>query len=99
MIRTSLLIFALSISLCAACSTARSIDHARNDAAGTYAVNINSATAEELKELPGIGETLAARIVSFRQVNGPFRRVEHLMLVDGISEKKFRTVRSLIRAQ
>jgi len=59
-------------------------------------VNINSASADELEKLPHIGETLAQRIIAFREQNGPFQRPENLMLVEGISEKKFREIRSLI---
>lgn len=52
-------------------------------------VNINTATAAELTELPGIGEKLAERIVEYRTVNGPFTSVEEIMEVDGIGEGKF----------
>jgi len=63
------------------------------------AININTATEKELTELPHIGETIAHRIVEFRNQNGPFHRPEHLLLVDGISEKKFREIRPLIRTE
>jgi len=59
-------------------------------------MNINSATALELESLPGIGATMAARIIDFRERNGPFRRAEHLMMVRGISDKKFRELQPLI---
>lgn len=52
-------------------------------------MNINTATAVELESLPGIGKVIAERIVEHRTRYGPFRRVEHLMMVRGISEKKF----------
>jgi competence protein ComEA len=48
--------------------------------------------------LPGIGDTLAHRIVEFRDQNGPFRRPEGLLLVPGISEKKFREIRTLVKS-
>ncbi len=39
-------------------------------------VNINTAAATELQQLPGIGERTAARIVEYRQKNGPFKKIE-----------------------
>lgn len=62
-------------------------------------LNINSATAEELEALPSVGETIARRIVEFRTKNGSFRRPEHLLLVPGISEKRFRQIRPFIRIE
>ena len=67
--------------------------------ASTGAVNINTATAAELETLPHIGDTLARRIIEFREHNGPFRRPENLLLVDGIREKRFREIRPLITTE
>ena len=47
---------------------------------------LNSATAQELEQLPGIGETLAARIIEYREENGPFQELEELDNVYGIGE-------------
>ena len=52
-------------------------------------VNINTASAAEIATLPGIGDKTAARIVEYRQKNGPFKKVEELMNVRGIGEKNF----------
>src|SRR2546423_1029300 len=52
-------------------------------------VNINSAGATELESLPGVGAKTAARIIEYRQKNGPFKKVEELMNVRGIGEKNF----------
>lgn len=52
-------------------------------------VDLNSATADQLQALPGIGPALAKRIVEFREKNGPFQKAEDLMNVPGIGEKKF----------
>lgn len=49
-------------------------------------IDLNHATAKELEALPGIGETLARRIVAYRSLHGPFRRVEELMKVEGVHE-------------
>jgi competence ComEA-like helix-hairpin-helix protein len=65
----------------------------------TTRININTASVEELEKLPGIGKALAARIVEHRQNYGPFRKPEHLMVVPGISDQKFRIMRELIVAQ
>lgn len=53
-------------------------------------VNINTADAETLMTLPGIGETRAADIIAYRQANGPFRMVEQLTDVPGIGEGSWR---------
>lgn len=52
-------------------------------------LDLNTATAEELDTLPGIGEELAQRIVEYREANGPFESVEEIMEVSGIGEGKF----------
>jgi competence protein ComEA len=57
--------------------------------ASTAIVNINTATAAEFEALPGVGPKTAARIVEFRQKNGPFKKVEELMNVRGVGEKNF----------
>lgn len=50
-------------------------------------VNINTATVGELDLLPGVGEVIAERIVRFREENGPFRSVDDLIHVEGISDR------------
>lgn len=50
-------------------------------------VNINTATAEELEALNGIGKKTAAKIVAYRDANGPFKTVEDLTKVSGIKQK------------
>ena len=52
-------------------------------------IDLNNSSPSELEALPGIGEKTALRIIGFRDRHGPFRRIENLMLIDGISEKKF----------
>lgn len=47
-------------------------------------IDLNSATAEQLTLLPGIGETLAQRIITYRDTVGPFKRTEDLLNVKGI---------------
>lgn len=60
------------------------------------AVNINTATAEQLDTLPGVGAKLAARIIDYRQKNGGFKKLEDLMNVQGIGEKNFLKLKPLI---
>ena len=52
-------------------------------------IDLNSASATELTALPGVGSSIAQRIVAFREEHGPFRRVEEVMKVKGIGEKSF----------
>jgi competence ComEA-like helix-hairpin-helix protein len=58
--------------------------------------NINTASPQQLEKLPGIGKVIADRIVAHRTQYGPFRRTEHLMMVRGISDRKFRALQSMI---
>jgi competence protein ComEA len=59
-------------------------------------ININSATAEELEALPSIGEVIAARIIAYREQNGPFRSVDDLIHVEGISDRTIDEIRNLV---
>ena len=52
-------------------------------------VNINTASATDLEGLPGVGAKTAARIIEYRQKNGPFKKIEELMNVRGVGEKNF----------
>ena len=54
-----------------------------------FPLDLNTATAEELTALPGIGEVLAQRIVDFRTENGPFRIIDELKDVRGIGDAIF----------
>lgn len=57
------------------------------NAAEVKKININTATAEELAQLKGIGPSHAAKIVAYREKNGPFKMPEDLMQVSGIGQK------------
>jgi competence protein ComEA len=52
-----------------------------------------------LERLPGIGEGLAARIVEHRERHGAFRRIEHLIIVRGISERRFAELRAFVTVE
>ena len=73
----------------------------RADTAGTSSgdsgkVNLNTATAEELQSLPGIGQAKAAAILSYRETYGAFASIEELMNISGIKEKTFQQLQDLI---
>ncbi len=61
-----------------------------------FHLNINTASAGQLERLPGVGKVIAERIVSYREQYGRFRRPEELMMVTGVSDKKFREIREMI---
>ena len=60
-------------------------------------VDINNATLAQLQNLPGIGPSLATRIIAYRKVIGAFRSPEQLMDVKGITPEKFSQIQSLVR--
>ena len=59
-------------------------------------ININKATAEQLMEIKGIGESYAKRIVEYREKNGPFKKIEDIMDVQGIGTKIFESIKDKI---
>ncbi|MDD8026546.1 MAG: helix-hairpin-helix domain-containing protein [Acidobacteriota bacterium] len=59
-------------------------------------ININSAPSDELQKLPQVGPKVAQRIIDFRKQNGPFKKTEELMKVQGIGEKIYAKLKDLI---
>jgi competence protein ComEA len=59
-------------------------------------LDLNSATVEQLEQLPGIGPTIAAAIVRFREKSGPLHRVEDLLAVRGVSKNKLEKLRPYV---
>lgn len=59
-------------------------------------ININTASAEQLTQLSGIGPALAERIVDFREHNGAFLNIQDIMLVRGIGVKMFEAIKDQI---
>ncbi len=66
------------------------------DKAPAAKININTASAAELQQLPRVGEKVAQRIVDFRTQNGKFTKIEEIMKVRGIGEKIFLQLKDLI---
>lgn len=65
----------------------------------TDRVNINTADVPALKRLPGIGPSLAQKIVDYRESHGPFGRPEDLQAVPGIGPAKYEAVKELITTE
>lgn len=63
---------------------------------GSGMVSLNNASSKELEELPGIGPSLAGRIIDYREENGGFRDVNEIKLVSGIGEKMFEKIKDKI---
>ncbi len=66
------------------------------DSADVKKININTASAEELMQLKGIGSSHAASIIEFREKNGPFKTPEDLIKVPRIGTKTFEKNKDLI---
>src|SRR5690606_20651610 len=60
-------------------------------------VSLNKATQEEFETLSGIGPSKAAAIISYREENGPFKKLEDLMQVSGIGEKSFEKIKDSLK--
>jgi competence protein ComEA len=68
-------------------------------AADVEKININTASAEELTQLNGIGASHAAAIIDYREKNGPFQKSEDLMKVPRIGEKTFEKNKDMMSVQ
>ena len=67
-----------------------------NESLDNKLVNINNASVEELKTLPGIGQAMAERIITYRKESGSFKSKDELMTINGIKESKFNKIKDLI---
>lgn len=82
-----------------AITAAQQYQHLNSESTEVFAngkLNINTATAEDLTLLPGIGETLADRIIAYRESNGQFTTTEDLLNVKGIGSAGFTKIAEYI---
>ena len=68
----------------------------KSSATAKVTVNLNTATVDQLADLPGVGKATAQRILEYRQKNGGFKKIEELMNVKGIGEKSFLNLKPMI---
>ena len=87
---------ALAVAFALTLATGMAVAAAKPAPAGK--VNINTASAEQLTTLPGIGPKLAARIVEYRQKSGAFKSVQELMNVRGVGEKNLKKIEQYLSA-
>ena len=67
-----------------------------NNSKGDNKVNINTATKNELDQLPGIGPSIAQRIIEYREENGNFQKIEDVQNVKGIGDAKYEEIKDSI---
>lgn len=90
----------VAVGVAPAADTGGSAGPAGSDDGGgqqpTVKPNLNTATSEQLQELPGVGEVTANSIITYREKKGPFTSVDQLQEVDGIGDRRLATLRDLV---
>jgi competence protein ComEA len=86
--------FALAVAFALAASSNLAL--AAGKPAPGAKVNVNTASVQQLAELPGVGEKLAARIVEYRQKAGAFKSVHEMVNVRGIGEKSLTRIEAYL---
>lgn len=79
-----------------AVSPAKNIFAPPGSSGGSGLININTADLSQLDTLPGIGPSLAQRIIDYRELNGPFSAIEEIKNVSGIGDKKFEALKDMV---
>ena len=74
-------------------------DEQLEENSSTSLVNINKATQTELETLPGIGPSIASKIIEYRESKGKFSKIEDIKNVTGIGESKFDNIKNLIKTK
>jgi competence ComEA-like helix-hairpin-helix protein len=62
-------------------------------------IDLNAATAKELASLPGVGPSLAQKIIDYREKNGKFTSPSELLKVDGIGSRKYNDLKMLVTVE
>src|ERR1044072_880872 len=96
LLKILVLLPALALASCAEHEGANINAAARVTPLLKHCVNLNTATSEEVIGLPGIGEVMSRKIIEYRERNGPFRRPEEVIILEGFSEKKYRAIAELV---
>ncbi len=65
----------------------------------TKSININTASKEELIELPGVGESISEKILAYRESRKGFKKIDEIMAVKGIGKKKFEKIKEYIKVE
>ena len=86
------LVWILALGLCVALAPVAALAQ-KAKAASTEKVNLNTATQEQLETLPGVGPAMAKRIVEYRTKVGKFAKIEEIINVKGIGEKRFQKMK------
>jgi competence ComEA-like helix-hairpin-helix protein len=95
--RIFFVIFTLSLFLSFSESRAAEIGYAATFCLQEERININTASVEELKRLPGVGQKLAERVIAHRAKHGAFKRPQDIVIVRGFSANRYRQIAHLIR--
>lgn len=77
-------------------SSTRSSSSAGSSSASAEKINLNTATAEELQQLSGIGPALSQRIIDYREKNGGFSSIDQLKEVSGIGDTRFEQLKDSV---
>ncbi len=87
------MVFALSLAVCLALAMTPPAAAQKGKTLSTEKVNLNTATAEQLQTLPGVGPAMAKRVLEYRAKVGKFTKVEEILNVKGFGEKRFQKIK------
>ncbi|MFH0903198.1 MAG: helix-hairpin-helix domain-containing protein [Pseudomonadota bacterium] len=98
LVATTFLCFCFTVSVASAASRPR-VANETAEAAPAMVININTATEEELMQLPGVGPAKAAAIVEWRKKHGQFKKVDDLVRVRGFGRKTLLRLKAKLTVQ